>query len=271
MHLDTKETIKDVNYMEELQVFLASRAKKPYKCTTLAEYLNHVTFKPSSMTCWFYASKSLRDVAHAYPVGHWRMKQVLVRPEVYKLYKGQIPEGKRVNVSCGHKGCINPEHFVLDDYGNPEIDTPQKKFMLCITKTGPNENDCWHINNRNIRYEPIVTLKDEHTPAGKKYSLYKGQQLSYEHFIGPIPKYHWVKQTCGNKGCVNPKHLYLTVGKYDKIKTKTNTVPSAEEMQQIVDLYAQGVSFTQLSKAYKYSAHSLSLILQYITKNGLWL
>ena len=35
------------------------------------------------------------------------------------------------------------------------------------------------------------------------------RRVSYELFVGPIPKGRYVKRRCKTKTCVNPQHLYL--------------------------------------------------------------
>jgi hypothetical protein len=43
----------------------------------------------------------------------------------------------------------------------------------------------------------------------KGTQMVSAQTASYHAFIGEVPEGHLVKQTCGNRLCINPEHLGL--------------------------------------------------------------
>ena len=70
--------------------------------------------------CWGYESHRKKAMLEFYPLAFWRSKQIPVRPAIYELFIGKIPEGKRIVTTCKNIGCINPEHFDLKDYLSKE-------------------------------------------------------------------------------------------------------------------------------------------------------
>jgi len=41
-------------------------------------------------------------------------------------------------------------------------------------------------------------------------SLKSAIRVMYEWFVGPIPRGHWVHMACGERGCTNPTHMYIS-------------------------------------------------------------
>lgn len=63
------------------------------------------------------------------------------------------------------------------------------------------DNNCWTWQ--------LMVDKDGYGRARFKGKDYRVNRLVYEIYIGEIPKNHFVKTNCGNKFCVNPRHLRL--------------------------------------------------------------
>ena len=43
----------------------------------------------------------------------------------------------------------------------------------------------------------------------KTLKMVSAQSASYQHFIAEVPDGYLVKQSCGNRLCINPQHLVL--------------------------------------------------------------
>lgn len=68
-----------------------------------------------------------------------------------------------------------------------------------------NDTGCWIWNGQisNSGYGRIKQTVD------KKIITMSAQAASYQAFAGPVPDGHLVKQSCGNRLCINPDHLEL--------------------------------------------------------------
>ena len=51
-------------------------------------------------------------------------------------------------------------------------------------------------------------------PEGPR--MESAHRASYRAFVGPIPEGGLIRQTCGNRLCVNPEHLELQIEAQDK-------------------------------------------------------
>ena len=65
---------------------------------------------------------------------------------------------------------------------------------------------CWIWTGQvsNSGYGRVMETQDDH---GTK--MVSAHTASYHAFIGQVPQGHLVKQSCGNRLCVNPEHLEL--------------------------------------------------------------
>ena len=61
----------------------------------------------------------------------------------------------------------------------------------------------WHGQISNSGYGRIKQVLD------KKVVMLSAQAASYQAFTSSIPEGHLVKQSCGNRLCINPEHLEL--------------------------------------------------------------
>lgn len=79
----------------------------------------------------------------------------------------------------------------------------RERILASVTKKPGTDCWIWVRQISNTGYGRI-TLQD----TGDTY-LESAHRASYAAFIGPIPDNGMVHQTCGDRLCVNPKHLEL--------------------------------------------------------------
>ena len=68
------------------------------------------------------------------------------------------------------------------------------------------DTDCWIWNGQisNSGYGRTMEMQKD-----RSTKLVSAQTASYHAFIGEVPDGHLVKQSCGNRLCINPNHLEL--------------------------------------------------------------
>jgi hypothetical protein len=71
-----------------------------------------------------------------------------------------------------------------------------------------NDTGCWVWQGQisNSGYGRVMERLDD-----GKTNMVSAQSASYRAFIGPVPEGNLVKQSCGNRLCINPDHLELMV------------------------------------------------------------
>jgi len=70
-----------------------------------------------------------------------------------------------------------------------------------------NDTGCW-IWNGQVSNSGYGRVKQVHE---NKVIMMSAQAASYQAFISPVPEGYLVKQTCGNRLCINPEHLELLI------------------------------------------------------------
>lgn len=89
--------------------------------------------------------------------------------------------------------------LVLEKTG-PKARPDEERFWEKVDKCGP--NDCWEWKGASRNKSGYSTLAVD----GRSMAAYR---FSWILHFGPIDSETYVKIKCGNKLCVNPKHLYL--------------------------------------------------------------
>ena len=69
-----------------------------------------------------------------------------------------------------------------------------------------NDTGCWIWQGQisNSGYGRVMETREDH-----RTQMVSAQTASYHAFIGPVPGGCLVKQSCGNRLCINPEHLEL--------------------------------------------------------------
>lgn len=85
--------------------------------------------------------------------------------------------------------------------------TSQQRRLLNMAHH-KDDTDCWIWNGQisNSGYGRIMEAQED-----RRTKLVSAQTASYHAFIGAVPEGHLVKQSCGNRLCINPQHLELMV------------------------------------------------------------
>ncbi len=68
------------------------------------------------------------------------------------------------------------------------------------------DSECWIWKGQisNSGYGRVMEVQDD-----RRTRMVSAQTASYHAFIGDVPDGYLVKQSCGNRLCINPDHLEL--------------------------------------------------------------
>jgi hypothetical protein len=84
------------------------------------------------------------------------------------------------------------------------VTTIQERLLGCVARD--DVSDCWEWTGQvsNSGYGRCKVRDGQ-----GNVSMQSAQYVSYEAFIGRVPAGMLVRQSCGNRLCVNPQHLQL--------------------------------------------------------------
>ncbi len=83
--------------------------------------------------------------------------------------------------------------------------TPKQQRLHDMTSRN-HDSSCWIWSGQvsNSGYGRVMEVQ-----SNRSTKMVSAQTASYHAFIGAVPDGHLVKQSCGNRLCVNPEHLEL--------------------------------------------------------------
>jgi len=103
--------------------------------------------------------------------------------------------------------------------------------------------------------------------------LWSAHRLSYSLSVGAIPRGKQINHTCDNTRCVNPKHLWIGTQQEniaDRVQKKrsyrahgsknASSKLTERKVRNIKRLLQQGVTYSQLSRAYKVATSTIGRI-----------
>ena len=83
--------------------------------------------------------------------------------------------------------------------------TSKQKSLFELTQL-LNDSGCWawqgQVSNSGYGRIKITDINNE-------MKMVSAQAASYLHFVAEVPDGYLVKQSCGNRLCINPQHLEL--------------------------------------------------------------
>lgn len=127
------------------------------------------------------------------------------------------------------------------------------RFLAKVQKT----RKCWIWKSmRRLAGYGYMKINDRRVPA---------HRVSYEIFVGPIPKGMMVCHKCDNPPCVNPDHLFLGTGKdnFEDMRKKGRYVRpkrklAVSDYPLVKDLLEFGFSQDEIAKHFKVSQVTIS-------------
>jgi hypothetical protein len=136
--------------------------------------------------CWRWAAAKSSD---GYGAVWWGGRQQNAHRVAFELFVGPIPAGHSIGHLCDLPDCVNPEHL--------HVLTPRQRFES--KRTLDPETGCWLWSAAK-------------SPAGygqirRMGRMRQAHRVAFEMYVGPIPDDRDIDHTCGQRACVNPRHL----------------------------------------------------------------
>ncbi len=127
------------------------------------------------------------------------------------------------------------------------------------------EDECWNW----IGYTQETGFGYYGITIDKKRKWLRANRLAYFLHHGEIDPDLFVMTTCGNRKCMNPKHLYLGTPKEARNKAKINYKYKIDDQGIIAirDLWAQGTKATALAERFGVSSSYIYSIVKNKVRN----
>lgn len=194
------ENIRDLN---QLSVENAPNIDG-FAADVIARFTKKIEQKANGCWQWNGASRGDLGVANfSLPGG----RIVAARRVAFKLWKGPLPDGQRVLMSCLNEMCVNPDHMVVATPKRPIEFTPmdETRFWSKVDKSaGP--DGCWPWLASVIKPSKLAEIP--YGQFGLAGATYKAHRVAYAmHHKMQLPASVIIRHTCNNGVCCNPEHL----------------------------------------------------------------
>lgn len=141
---------------------------------------------------------------------------------------------------------------------------------IIANKTIPEKRD-WLMSKASIMPDGCIVWDKYRQCGGYGYLRVDGRhhvahRLSWEFFVGKIPKGMHVLHRCDNRACINPKHLFLgtnldnniDAAKKDRRRQKLDLI----KVREIRALFHSGVRQCVIARKFGVSAPQISRIVR---------
>lgn len=134
---------------------------------------------------------------------------------MYQHVHGNITHSDHIVQTCGNRSCVFPDHLVISSSGawhtygsGRRKQLPQARFFskvaLPTSEEQENNNPCWLWTGKLDKRGLGQFHADTH--INKPCLVHR---YSYEILVGPLTSDQYLRHTCSNQHCVNPKHLII--------------------------------------------------------------
>jgi hypothetical protein len=163
-----------------------------------ADIANAIAMKTEggvSNTCWPWLGAIS---SRGYPVLYIQetKRQWMVQILLWTAYNGPVPAGQCVKQKCDNGSCVNPAHLHVVARG--KTTDPAKRLWAKVVKRGDDEHWGWS-GAFGSRDRPVFAIRHS--------QLIFAQTMLWTQLGGAIPEGQCVRAECGDKACMNPRHL----------------------------------------------------------------
>ena len=126
------------------------------------------------MPCWIWTGAANERGYGVIGVGGRKAGNERAHRLAYRLYKGEIPEGKYILHKCGNTFCVNPSHLEAGDQKENAADTKRMGRVRVPDNNG--ENAKWaKLNEDQVREIQSAKGGDKGTGAAlaRKFGVHK--------------------------------------------------------------------------------------------------